>query len=90
MDDLAESFLMSVLHNGRLRTMKAHYRNAQGDVRIVRPLVYTRERQTRQFASDAGLPVVDENCPACFEEPKERYRIKTLLAQQVGQPGVPR
>ncbi len=23
-----------------------------------------------------------ENCPACFEEPKERYRVKTLLAQQ--------
>ena len=30
----------------------------------------------------AGLPVIPENCPACFEGPKERYRIKTLLAQQ--------
>lgn len=25
LDDLAESFMMSVFHNGRLRTMKAHY-----------------------------------------------------------------
>jgi tRNA(Ile)-lysidine synthase TilS/MesJ len=25
LDDLAESFLMSAFHNGRLRTMKAHY-----------------------------------------------------------------
>ncbi len=25
LDDLAESFLMSTFHNGRLRTMKAHY-----------------------------------------------------------------
>ena len=25
LDDLTESFLMSVFHNGRLRTMKAHY-----------------------------------------------------------------
>lgn len=23
-----------------------------------------------------------ENCPACFEGPKERYRVKTLLAHQ--------
>jgi hypothetical protein len=26
--------------------------------------------------------VVPENCPACFEAPKERYRIKCLLATQ--------
>lgn len=25
LDDLAESFVMSIFHNGRLRTMKAHY-----------------------------------------------------------------
>ena len=25
LDDLAESFLMAVFHNGFLRTMKAHY-----------------------------------------------------------------
>ena len=25
LDDLAESFLMSALHNGALRSMKAHY-----------------------------------------------------------------
>ncbi len=28
------------------------------------------------------LPVIHENCPACFEEPKERQRIKLMLAQQ--------
>ncbi len=28
------------------------------------------------------LPVINENCPACFEEPKERARTKTLLASQ--------
>eukprot|EP00047_Mylnosiga_fluctuans_P015090 m.43252 g.43252 ORF g.43252 m.43252 type:complete len:1037 (+) comp5771_c0_seq1:72-3182(+) len=82
LDDLAESFVMSSFHNGRLRTMKANYVNKQGDVRIIRPLVYTRERQTRTFAEEAGLPVIPENCPACFEGPKERYRVKTLLAQQ--------
>jgi len=25
LDDLAESFIMSTLHNGQVRTMKAHY-----------------------------------------------------------------
>ena len=50
MDDLAESFLMSAFHGGQLRTMKAHYINDAGDVRIIRPLVYARERQLAAFA----------------------------------------
>ena len=33
LDDLAESFFMSVFHNGRLRTMKAAYTNKEKDLR---------------------------------------------------------
>ena len=82
LDDLAESFLMSIFHNGRLRTMKANYRVQEGDLRIVRPFVYVREKQLRTFAETQKLPVIPENCPACFENPKERHRTKQLLAQQ--------
>lgn len=67
LDDLAESFLMSVFHNGRLRTMKANYSVKEGDLRVIRPFVYVREKQLRQFAEKAKLPVIPENCPACFE-----------------------
>ena len=73
---------MSAFHNGQLGTMKAHYTVADGDLRVIRPLAYTRERATRDFAERAGLPIIVENCPACFEGPKERYRVKTLLASQ--------
>ena len=82
LDDLAESFLMSVFYNGRLRTMKAHYVNDAGDLRIIRPLVYVRERQTADFAARAGLPVIKDNCPACFRMPTKRQYIKNLLAVQ--------
>ncbi len=50
LDDLAESFMMSVFHNGRLRTMKANYAVKEGDLRVVRPFVYVREKQLREFA----------------------------------------
>jgi tRNA 2-thiocytidine biosynthesis protein TtcA len=33
----------------------------------------------------AALPVVDENCPACFEAPRERQHIKKLLAREEAQ-----
>lgn len=82
LDDCAESFFMSLFHNGRLRTMKANYTVQEGDLRIVRPFVYVREKQLRDFAEEQKLPVIPENCPACFENPKERHRTKQLLAQQ--------
>ena len=67
LDDLAESFLMSVFHNGVLRTMKACYMNKEKDIRVIRPFVYVREKQLREFAKTMNLPIIDENCPACFE-----------------------
>jgi len=82
LDDLAESFLMSAFHGGRLHTMKAHYLNDAGDIRIIRPLVYARERQTAAFAQSAQLPVIADNCPSCFSQPTERQQMKSLLAQQ--------
>jgi tRNA(Ile)-lysidine synthase TilS/MesJ len=111
LDDLAESFMMSVMHNGFLRTMKganlatsmssclmeslvthfsifscdssANYKINAGDMSVIRPLVYCRESLTADFAKKnlQGV-VVNENCPACFEEPKERARIKKLLSKE--------
>ena len=63
LDDACESFVMSAFHNGRLRTMKAHYINGNEDVRIIRPFIYARERMTRAFAEEAKLPIIYENCP---------------------------
>lgn len=82
LDDAAESFLMSAFHGGRLKTMKAHYRNDAGDLRVIRPLIYARERQTAAYAHAAALPVIQDNCPACFRFPQERARMKELLAGQ--------
>ncbi|CAG7825541.1 unnamed protein product [Allacma fusca] len=82
LDDLTESFLMSIFHNGLLRTMKACYVVKEGDLRVIRPFVNTREKALRDFAETKGLPIIPENCPACFDAPTERHRIKQLLAQQ--------
>jgi tRNA 2-thiocytidine biosynthesis protein TtcA len=82
LDDLAESFLMSAFHGGRLKTMKAHYTIDAGDLRVIRPLVYVRERQLAEFAKNAGLPVIMENCPSCFGIPTQRQHMKELLAAE--------
>jgi hypothetical protein len=86
--------------------MKAHYTINEGDLAVIRPLVYCRESLMADFATKAGLPIINENCkfmivlvlcylrrqtlfslctclgPACFEEPKERARVKKLLSRE--------
>ena len=82
LDDLAETLMMSMFFGGKLRTMQAHYLIDAGDLRVIRPFVYVRERQTRDFAHKAGLPVISENCPACFAVPTQRFAMKQMLAEQ--------
>jgi tRNA 2-thiocytidine biosynthesis protein TtcA len=82
LDDLAESFLMSAFHGGRLQTMKAHYLTDDGDIRVIRPLVYVRERQTRAWSQSAALPVIMDSCPACFRMPSQRTHMKALLQEE--------
>ncbi|KAI9023213.1 hypothetical protein DFJ74DRAFT_668130 [Hyaloraphidium curvatum] len=81
LDDLAESMYMAMSRNGQLRTMRACYAEKDG-LRIIRPLVYVREKETREFAVKAGLPIINENCPACFAAPGERERVKALLKRE--------
>ncbi|MCK5903191.1 MAG: tRNA 2-thiocytidine biosynthesis protein TtcA [Cocleimonas sp.] len=85
LDDLAESFLMSAFHGGQLKTMKANYTVKTGDLRIIRPLIYAREQQTADYAQSENLPIIIENCPACFEKPTQREHFKQLLAAEAQQ-----
>lgn len=50
---------------------QAHYVVTQKDIRVCRPLVYVREKVLAKFAKDHHLPVITDNCPACFSQPKE-------------------
>ncbi|KAG1707635.1 tRNA-cytidine(32) 2-sulfurtransferase [Nymphon striatum] len=82
LDDLAESFLMSAFHGGKLKTMKAHYVIDAEDLRVIRPLVYVREKVLAEFAQSNELPIIIENCPACFDMPTQREHMKQLLNQE--------
>ncbi|EAZ51426.1 hypothetical protein [Cryptosporidium parvum Iowa II] len=81
-DDICESFLLSLMNNGKLNTMKANYFVPEYNVRVVRPMIYCREKDLANFALKAQLPIITENCPACFSQPKERRHMKQLLSQE--------
>ncbi|XP_060531194.1 uncharacterized protein LOC132704897 isoform X2 [Cylas formicarius] len=80
LDDLCECFLLSTFHLGKLRTMRAHYYLKEHDLRVIRPLVYVREKSLRQLANNENLPVSSNSSSPNLS--KERQRIKQLLTQQ--------
>ena len=87
LDDVAETFLMNAFFGGKLRAMPAGYVNDDGDLRVIRPLVYARERQTEAFAKNGPLPVIPDNCPTCDASTRQRQQMKALLrAQEAGNP----
>lgn len=83
LDDYVESLMMSLFHNGNLTTMKSKYRESTfNSIEVIRPLCYAREHELKSFSYNQHLPVIVDNCPACFEQPKERRRMKKLLARE--------
>ena len=42
-------------------------------MRVIRPLVFVRESALRLFATEVKLPIIEENCPACFDAPTVRF-----------------
>ncbi|XP_014474966.1 PREDICTED: uncharacterized protein LOC106744578 [Dinoponera quadriceps] len=80
LDDLTESFLVSVFHGGVLKTMKAHYYIRREDLRVVRPFIYVREKALKQFAESKKLRVSQESrSPLPSEKQNKR---KELMQQQ--------
>ena len=46
--------------------------------------MYVRERDLDQFAKQVSLPVIPENCPACFAAPKVRFAVATTVTVVTG------
>lgn len=63
LDDAAESFFMNLTYNGAMRSMPPIYR-AQNDLRVIRPLIFVRERQIIDFIASNDIYIApDCNCP---------------------------
>ncbi|XP_022913298.2 uncharacterized protein [Onthophagus taurus] len=80
LDDLVESFLLSIFHKGRLKTLKAHYFIREHDLRVIRPFIYVREKSLKQFVANNQLPAISSSS-SNLELTKQRQRVRQVLAQ---------
>lgn len=76
-DDVVETFMMSLLFEGRLNCFQpVTYLDRSGIVQI-RPMIYAGEQKIKNLVEELDVPVVHNTCP--MDETSNRAEIKTLL-----------
>lgn len=78
LDDAAETFMMTLMHEGRIGCYSPVTVYADRGVRVIRPLIYTREKDIRAVVRAENLPIVNSACPE--DGHTEREEMKQLLA----------
>lgn len=77
-DDAVETFMMSLLFEGRLSCFKPVTYMSRSNVTQIRPLLYLGEGTCRNLADAMNLPVVISTCP--LDQTSHRKEIKDLLS----------
>lgn len=77
-DDAVETFMLNLFFEGRIGCFQPVTYLSRVGLRVIRPLLYTPEKEVRAFAQAIALPVVKSVCPA--DTHTERESMKQLLA----------
>ena len=82
-DDAVETFLMSLLYEGRIGCFEPVTYLSRSGVTQIRPMLYIGEKAIEHFAQDQNLPVVHNVCPA--DKHTKRQEVKELIASMQAQ-----
>ena len=77
-DDAVETFLMSLLFEGRLSCFQPVTYLDRTGVTQIRPMLYLTEKMVSNFAQEQRLPVVHNVCPS--DKHTKRQEVKELIA----------
>ncbi|MBQ8907118.1 MAG: tRNA 2-thiocytidine(32) synthetase TtcA [Clostridia bacterium] len=77
-DDVVETFMLNLFFEGRLGCFSPVSYLSRADLYLIRPLLYTPEKDIAYFIRHADLPVAKSLCPE--DKATERENIKRLLA----------
>ena len=78
-DDAVETFMMSLVFEGRLSCFRPVTYLDRSGVTQIRPMIYAGEQKIANLAEEFGLPVVENPCP--MDKTSKRYEIKKLLSE---------
>ena len=78
-DDAIETFLMSLLFEGRLSCFKPVTHMTRANIWQIRPMVYAGEGTITNLADSLQLPIVENPCP--MDKESKRHEIKVLIRE---------
>jgi tRNA 2-thiocytidine biosynthesis protein TtcA len=78
-DDAAHTTLLNLFYSGRLETMAPHVRFFDGQIILIRPLIYLEEHQLDQLARALAFPLEEGTCP--LKDTSKRIWVKNWLRQ---------
>ena len=76
-DDAVETYMMSLLFEGRISCFRPVTYLDRSGVTQIRPLIYAGEKKISNLARDLALPIVENPCP--MDKTSKRYEIKNML-----------
>ena len=76
-DDAVETFMMSLLYEGRLNCFSPVSYMDRMEVTMIRPMLYVGERRSANMAAALSLPVVTSTCP--MDRTSKRREVRELL-----------
>ena len=77
-DDAVETFMMSLLFEGRISCFRPVTYMDRSGVTQIRPLIYAGAQKIANLSRELQVPVVENPCPQ--DKASKRYEIKKLLA----------
>jgi len=78
-DDVLETFIMNLFHEGRLGCFSPKTYLSRKDLTMIRPLVFLSEKEIASAVRKLNLPVVKSCCPA--DGHTNREQTKAFIAQ---------
>ena len=63
LDDVIETFLMSIFLNGNIHTFSPVTYLSRSNVKTIRPFIYVEEKEIRAATKELELPVISKCCP---------------------------
>lgn len=81
-DDVLETFLLNLFYTGSIGTFSPVSHMDRTGITLIRPLVYTPEKETKRFVKKNNLTVMPKVCPMDGTSKREEMRLMIFSLQK--------
>ena len=77
LNDVVETFLMSIIYSGQIKTFLPKNRLTKAKAKVIRPLINLREKEINEFMNNLDYTPISNNCP--YSSSTKRKEMKEFI-----------